>query len=519
MSNKENNLIICPICGQQFFKRGFNAHIKKFHSEFTDKEKISLWLRCFHQDMFPKDYSRDIAVYLIKHKIYTNWKAFSSDKNILLPRRVAMFYESLRKRYEWNPEIFEKPSGKSIEILYEYLIPFKNSNPKYASLSNGKEICLAFCRGNQELADKMFAIERTHNPGYQHDGSLSPFSKDFKGYQGLSEEEKVKIIRTRNTSKERPDYYERGLDKVKPNQIGFWLKQGYSEAEAKLKLRERQNTRSYKTQCELYGEVEGKKRVQASNKKWIKSLMANPENSVKISKGQYKGAHTFNTTSAISLELFNFLNDKLKDKYECLYGDTEKFISFEDGTYCQLDFYIPKLKAAVEYDGAIWHQDIEKDKLRDKKLQALGIRIYRVPNDVYHNNPEITANSILHWILNETGSNLTYVNERPVFKAIEYFDKILKPQFENKGYEVHNSLRAVKRIITGKRFDLQLTCDKGNIFVIIKPHNSSVKFSYRILTNFKENFIRLIKAYIWAENKTYTKTEFLNRINELKYNQ
>ncbi len=52
MSNKEDNLTVCPICKQQFFKRGFNAHIKKFHSGFTDKEKISLWLRCFHQDMF-----------------------------------------------------------------------------------------------------------------------------------------------------------------------------------------------------------------------------------------------------------------------------------------------------------------------------------------------------------------------------------------------------------------------------------------------------------------------------------
>lgn len=519
MPNKEANLTVCPICRQQFFKRAFNTHIKKFHSEFTDKEKISLWLRCFHQDTFPKEFSKDIALYLIKHKIYTDWKTFNADKNLFLPRRVAMFYESLRKRYEWNPEIFEKPSAKSIEILYEYLIPFKNSNPKYAALSNGKEICLAFCRGNQELADKMFAIERTHNPGYQHDGTLSPFSKDFKGYQGLSEEEKIKIIRTRNTSKDRPDYYERGLDQAKTNQIGFWLKQGYSEAEAKLKIKSRQNTRSYKTQCKLYGEVEGKKRVLASNKKWINSLMANPENSIKLSKGRLKGAHAFISTSTISLELFNFLNDKLKDKYECLYGDNEKFISFEDGTYCQLDFYIPELKAAVEYDGAIWHQDIEKDKLRDKKLQALGIRIYRVPSHVYTDAPENTANNILNWILNENDSNLTYINDLPAFKVIEYFDKVLKTQFENKGYTVYSGLRSIKRTIEGKRFKLQITFDKGSILIAVKPFKSTIKFSYRILTNFKENFIRLIKAYIWAETKTYTKTEFLNRINELKYNQ
>lgn len=52
----------------------------------------------------------------------------------------------------------------------------------------------------------MYEIERTFNPGYGHDGTLSPFSKDFTGYKNLTETEKEEIISTRNSSKKNPNY-------------------------------------------------------------------------------------------------------------------------------------------------------------------------------------------------------------------------------------------------------------------------------------------------------------------------
>ena len=37
-----------------------------------------------------------------------------------------------------------------------------------------------------------------------------------------------------------------------------------------------------------------------------------------------------------------------------------------------LDFAIVEHKIAIECDGAYWHKDEEKDKLRDQKLEAQG---------------------------------------------------------------------------------------------------------------------------------------------------
>ena len=47
-----------------------------------------------------------------------------------MQKQIKLFYISLEKRYNWNPDLFEKPSANSIEILFEYVLPFKNSNPK-----------------------------------------------------------------------------------------------------------------------------------------------------------------------------------------------------------------------------------------------------------------------------------------------------------------------------------------------------------------------------------------------------
>jgi|SRR6476620_9086059 len=44
-----------------------------------------------------------------------------------------------------------------------------------------------------------------------------------------------------------------------------------------------------------------------------------------------------------------------------------------------LDFADPVKKIAIECDGKQWHQDIEKDKARDKRIEALGWQIFRVP--------------------------------------------------------------------------------------------------------------------------------------------
>lgn len=44
-----------------------------------------------------------------------------------------------------------------------------------------------------------------------------------------------------------------------------------------------------------------------------------------------------------------------------------------------VDFANPAAKVAIECDGAEFHQDREKDRLRDERLQALGWTVHRIP--------------------------------------------------------------------------------------------------------------------------------------------
>ena len=44
-----------------------------------------------------------------------------------------------------------------------------------------------------------------------------------------------------------------------------------------------------------------------------------------------------------------------------------------------VDFANPVAKVAIECDGAAYHLDVEKDRRRDAKLQALGWTVYRIP--------------------------------------------------------------------------------------------------------------------------------------------
>ena len=63
--------------------------------------------------------------------------------------------------------------------------------------------------------------------------SVSPFSKSFKGYEGMNDKDKENIISSHLQ-------YDR-KDRV-TSQIGYWIKRGYSEEDAKKIVSERQKT-------------------------------------------------------------------------------------------------------------------------------------------------------------------------------------------------------------------------------------------------------------------------------------
>ena len=55
------------------------------------------------------------------------------------------------------------------------------------------------------------------------------------------------------------------------------------------------------------------------------------------------------------------------------------------GYWC--DFGFPKLKLDIECDGSFWHQDKERDKLRDQDLIAVGWKVLRLDEHEIANRP------------------------------------------------------------------------------------------------------------------------------------
>lgn len=54
-----------------------------------------------------------------------------------------------------------------------------------------------------------------------------------------------------------------------------------------------------------------------------------------------------------------------------------------------LDFYIPSLNKAIEFDGTYWHDDPIADKEREQLIENVmpGIKFHRVAEADYYDDP------------------------------------------------------------------------------------------------------------------------------------
>lgn len=110
---------------------------------------------------------------------------------------------------------------------------------------------------------------KINNPGKNHGGRFSAYSKKFIKYQNLASDEiesKIQEInkKKQKTCKEHPE--NRNTNKE------FYLVRGFSEQEAIEMIHQRQQTFSLKKCIEKYGNFEGTKIFNERQKKWQKSL-------------------------------------------------------------------------------------------------------------------------------------------------------------------------------------------------------------------------------------------------------
>jgi hypothetical protein len=318
--------------------------------------------------------------------------------------------ENLEKNKDRNDMIVCKECGWKIEQtgnLFQHI--------KMHGL-NKETYCEKFNCDVSELSGVIYKKEQAErakgekNPGYRHGGRFSSLSKNFKKYDGLSdneiEEKKAIIVEKISDSNKN--------NGNTPTTLLYWLNQGYDENEAKKKLSERQTTFSKDICIMKYGIEEGLKVWKERQRKWQDSL-------------------PFSNYSKVSQVFFWDIYNKLPEKYQKVCY----FIELTRKEYMvkrfRLDFFIESLNINIEFLGDYWHANPkiysehniingrtakevwEYDKIRDIELRYYNpdMKILYVWEGDYKENPELVLKQILEIINNiiKEKDNIELLNE------------------------------------------------------------------------------------------------------------
>lgn len=245
-------------------------------------------------------------------------------------------------------------------------------------------------------------IKGENNGAYGHDGKYSPYSKKFIKYDNLTEQQidnKLKKVQNKMSTSMKEN-------QNLPSQIGYWVKQGYSEQEATELVSKRQTTFSKEVCINKYGKKEGLEIWKQRQKKWQNTLTSKPPEEIeRINRAKMK----FNGYSKISQKLFWSIYDNIKNDFNNIYfaeygnkENNEYMILTEDKKCIFFDFYIKDISKVIEFDGDYWHGEKrgnqERDRIREEKIKNTGIQVYRVLERDFNNDPNNVIKECLYYI-------------------------------------------------------------------------------------------------------------------------
>lgn len=261
------------------------------------------------------------------------------------------------------------------------------------------------------IEQKSERISGENNPGYQHNGTMSSYSKNFKRYGGLSEEEKEAQI-TAQAAKLVATRRENNNDATT---LEYYTSRGMSHEEAVAARSERQRTFSYDICVEKYGPEDGPAIWLERQHKWRATLAAlPPEEQDRIHRERIFALK--NKYSQVSYELFESLG-----RPDASYGSNELHIRWNN-SYIFPDFHVGN--KIIEFYGDFWHcspqkygkddtvtfpaiggkqvkkvADVwSKDDMRIKYLQSLGYDVLIVWEGEYRNNKQGTIDKCLDFL-------------------------------------------------------------------------------------------------------------------------
>lgn len=359
---------ICPICGKEFALNWLKDHLIKEHKA-NDIDLIVHLSKVNSSLKWAKELPEDILrTFLIKNKEYNGLsKIYAS--------QFSASYKHIS--YVRNFDI-----EKDISLFFEKILPWKLAHP---CVVNHKELCKLECPDNKEQEQKVyqhFMLEK--NPYYKHDGSMSPWSKNFSGYKGMSEEEKKAAVRKANKADTRE--YKLRLE--------YWEKRYSDKKEAYEKWKEECNRHVFNlNRCiERYGIEEGTKIFNERNRKWLNTLNSKPiEEIQRINKTKITKLGNKSTTEAklilslVNEEYRNIYIKQAKATVDCLYNG--KIIEFY-GDYWHCN---PKIWKEDSYNRTLHKTAKEKwesDKQRIKRIEDIGYKVKIVWESDFINNEE-----------------------------------------------------------------------------------------------------------------------------------
>lgn len=209
----------------------------------------------------------------------------------------------------------------------------------------------------QYLSDKM---KGDKNPGFQHGGTMSSFSKKFRNYENLTEEEKEKEIQ----AKVMKASFSKRANNSYTTTVEYYTSRGYTEEEAATRLSERQRTFSLKKCIEKHGEEKGKEVWAVRQSKWLDAI-------AKSLKCGY---------SKISQELFKAVEQEIP--FKCFYatngepGRNNEYKLRTTNSFVKLDFFVPGKNKIIEFDGDYWHSEKNPNNVCTLRRDASIIEKY-----------------------------------------------------------------------------------------------------------------------------------------------
>lgn len=351
----------------------------------SGKEAIAEWLHSMCQEI-----DRTIVdFYVEKHNIES--KELFDRKHFSYFCRFVKFVETVRK-FDIDKDYHKFDSG-----IHQYLV-------KHPNVNYSVELARLVFAGEEENIVKMSEIEKANNPFTGHDGTMSPYSKKFIKYKDLPEDDVEKIIRDNHVK----HVNTMNSNHNNPCRLDYYLKRGFTRAEALDKLMEHQKTFTLEKCISKYGSEAGEKKFRDRQVKWQQKLLSKPiSESERIIKSRLVFSCGY---SKMSQELFWNVYELIATKYFDIRfatlgkdgkrhdDENNENIVRINGCHYLMDFYVGDVKADIEFDGEYWHKNRNGDSIRDANISNAGYHILRISESEFLKSRKDTVDKCVRFL-------------------------------------------------------------------------------------------------------------------------